>query len=358
MSNLIEGAVAMDPGIQWEEILPLFKDDKLKKIVESAKELRILFAGKTGAGKSSLINALIGRKWVQVEMGVQDGGVSLRVESYTERIKGVKVTAYDSPGLQDGTGRDDEYLQEMYTKCKDVDLILFAVRIGDNRFVHGDLTVKSIIKFTKKFGTSVWKKTLFIVTCVNLMEVLNPDIKSWSYNEKKDFFRKEMLNTRQLLHKCLQEEAGVPEIIAKEVKVVPAGDDFQERLLDETLWLSNMWFECLSAIPTPESRVSLVKMSADRIKLEKSVTRADFEKPLDEQPIVVKRGRMSENTATVLTIGSVAGSAAVGGLVGALALIAGPIGLVGIPIGMFVGMMCGAAVAAYKNEERVKAKEA
>ena len=348
LREIIQGTTAVDPDIKWEDLAGLLKDNKLINLMKSGKEISMLFTGKTGAGKSSLINSLIGQPVAMVEMGVQGKGVTQSVECYSENIDGVRVTVYDSPGLQDGSGRDEQYLEEMHKKCKDVDLIIFAVRIGDNRFVHGDATAQTMVKFTRKFGNLIWKKTLVVITCIDLMEEQNPQLRTKTLAEKQDFFKKDISETKDLVRRALREQARVPNSIAKKVRVVPTGSELQSRLLDGTLWLTNFWLECLSTIPTPESRVSMVKMSVKRIKTEESVTRTDFEKPLDEQPIVIPT-KMTESTATVVTLGTVMTPAVVGGLVGALGLLGGSLGLVGIPVGIFTGMIVGAVVAAYRD---------
>lgn len=346
LRDVVKGIKAVDPDINWEEVMALFHDEELKEVVKNTRKISMLFTGRTGVGKSSLINGLIGRPVALVEAGVHDAGVTKSVECYSENINGVRATVYDSPGLIDGTGKDEQYLDEMYTECKDVDLIIFAVRISNERFVEGDFTAQVMVKFTRKFGNLIWRKTLVVVTCANLIEQ-NPKVCRMSLPEKQDFFKKDMSTTRDLVHRALREQACVPSRIVKKVRVVRTGSELQAELLDGTLWLTNFWKECFLTLPAKEKRISMLRMSAKRLKTDVSVTRADFEKPLDEQPIVIST--KDSVTGAASTLGTVIIPAAVCGLVGALGLLGGPVGLVGIPVGVFVGMIGGAMMAASRS---------
>ena len=123
---------------------------------------QFLVCGKTGVGKSSLINSLVGRE----ACNVNDPGISasfapgtLEVSSTSIDIKGSPVLAWDSPGLQDGLGKDAQYLQSMYEKCKDVDVVLYCIDMTTSRLTDSDK--EDIRGLTQKFGFEFWKKNCF-----------------------------------------------------------------------------------------------------------------------------------------------------------------------------------------------------
>ena len=68
---------------------------------EGQKHLSILVTGKTGVGKSRLVNAVVGKR-VATE-GQQKKPCTVTVNSYSLVINGIEVRVLDSPGLKDGT---------------------------------------------------------------------------------------------------------------------------------------------------------------------------------------------------------------------------------------------------------------
>lgn len=345
LSQFIQGARRVNPDVKLEDLLKLAKDpDQLESIFKKAKKIQILIIGKTGTGKSTLINGLVGEEVAEVFLGLSTSGVTAEVTPYHRRIEGVEVQVYDSPGLEDGSGKD--YLETLYSMCHNVDLVVFAIRMSDNRFVPGNPDAVAMKKFTGRFGVEVWNKAIFIITCANLTENLNPQLRLMSSSEKGEFFQKLMDDYKKAIHDTLIEEASVPPDIVERVKVVPTGIESESELVDGTLWFTNFWFECLMAIPTAQGRASMIKVNAKRFKSSKSVTREDYMLPLEAQPIVLP-DKPSSNRGVPITMGTVVIPACIGGLLGAIGLVGGPIGLVAIPVGVFCGMTVGALVAAH-----------
>lgn len=355
LREFIEGARAVDSDITLDDLQELAKNPDQLNIIRDAKEISILIIGKTGTGKSTLVNGLIGQEVAEVYFGLTTSGVSIKVEAYERKIEGAKVTVYDSPGLQDGSGKEESYLEELYSKCHDVDLVIFGIRYSDNRFVPNNPDAVAMKTFTGRFGTEVWRKTIIVLTCANLVEDLNPQLRLKSRKEKGEFFRTLVSDYRKAVHDTLTKEA-VPEDIVSKVKVVPTGIETCSELIDGTLWFTHFWFECLTAIQTFEVRATLLKVNKKRFKSSKTVTKQDFMEPLGSQPIVIPppAAKRNKGGVPITTVAAVMGPAAIGALLGAVAVVGGPIGLVGIPVGMFTGMVVGAFIVAHRNNLQEK----
>ena len=102
-------------------------DPETLEKIKSAKEFRLIVIGKTGTGKSTLINGLIGAPVAKVEYDLTTEGVTEKVESYPSKINDIEIVAYDSPGLEDGSGKEEDYLEEIYQTCQQgIDLVIFC----------------------------------------------------------------------------------------------------------------------------------------------------------------------------------------------------------------------------------------
>ena len=139
---------------------PDLSNDKKKEIKDwirnSKKRLEILITGRTGVGKSKLVNSLIGKEVAKVgnKLDIQ----TKNVEAHEVKTKeGVEVVVWDSPGLQDGSGNEEEYLAELKEKCSNVDIVSIDIAAtrselaGEEEEVQNDLS--AIQKLTTKFGT-------------------------------------------------------------------------------------------------------------------------------------------------------------------------------------------------------------
>jgi len=338
----------MHPDVTLDDIAAISTNaDTMEEIFRIADRVQLLIVSQMGGGKSTLINGLIGAKVAKVEAGMVDHGVTTKVEPHSKIIDNTEFIVYDSPGLEDGTGREKEYLDELYKHCHDADLAIFTVRMT-NRFVPNNPDVRSMVHFTEKFTPSIWTKAVVVITCANLVEALNPEARLESFQDKEKFFQKLIADYKRVIHKTLTNEAKVPSNTVKCVKVIPAGIESQKELMDGTLWFSNLWNECVNAIPKHEARAAMIRVNSKRIKLASAITAADYRKPLLEQPIVIQESNALETLVTVI------GSAVLGGVIGTAGVAAGPIGLIGIPVGLFAGLIIGSYVAAVRADRKKK----
>ena len=275
------------------ELRECFDLQKLKDALLKATSLSVLLSGRAGAGKSTLVNGILGKRVAKEGDKVIRGGETSKLTEYSRNVDGVNVTVWDSPGLGDGSDNQVQscYIREMREKCSKVDLTLYCIKMFEKWFPRGrtdNPDVNAMANITEAFGSDFWRNTIVVLTFANLVEAMNVAWENLDASAKKVEFEKELENWRGIIRDVLINEIKVPREIAMSVVIVPAGHHLKRKLPDRDYWLSTLWFQCLEAIATPEGRVALVRTNVPRMRQQNQVTEKDFGLPPEDQPIVVE----------------------------------------------------------------------
>ena len=249
----------------------------LRKAWANQRELRILVTGKTGQGKSTLINGILGAE--VAKEGARAKRCTTEVAEFPKVIHGVPIKVFDSPGLQDHTQSEEEYIRGMRKKCKELSLVLYCTKMINTRLTDDDKYAMK--KLTEAFGEQFWNYAVFVLTFANMEDCSrkddrDKDVKEPHFDNKegwdaliKQRFEGRLKLWEEELKQFLIEEVGVNQKIAERIPVVPTGDyklSFENRkplcLPDRDSWFNSFWEAC--CLRVKETRLFL-KVNQDRM---------------------------------------------------------------------------------------------
>ena len=292
------------PKIPDEHVDELAKLDLKEEFPDN--KLSILLIGRSGVGKSTLVNVLFNKKICPVSHGPFTTKHDL-IERHFDTVFGVEVTIYDTRGLSDPECSSDKIIAETKKESqKEVDIVLICCSITERN--EDEFGVKILNQLSKSFDENIWKKCILVLTKANLCEHV------WMCNGDdlvKEIYKVMHLNIGAF-HEHLKDN-GVPDNIAINIPVCVAGSkNMKLPTVDD--WVVELFF-AFSKKCSPRARSTVMSLQ--------------------------KMRRMS-------MVSSAAIGSAVGAVTGAVVLPA-----VGAPIGLTVGMILGLAVGqrSYKNIE-------
>lgn len=125
------------------------------------RRLNILLLGRTGVGKSSLTNAVGGASLADIGAfePVTDATADYQID-----LNGVPCTVIDTPGLCDGRGRNDVYLDDIRDRAgaAGIDCVWYLTPVTETR-VRTD-EIEAMRAISAGFGPHIWQRSLIVLT--------------------------------------------------------------------------------------------------------------------------------------------------------------------------------------------------
>ncbi|MDP8034359.1 50S ribosome-binding GTPase [Pasteurella atlantica] len=125
--------------------------------------------GKSGAGKSSLINSIVGQKICETSGAA---GCTREDKEIIVPVGNRELKFVDFPGVAENNHRNSEYTQMYADRLKDLDIILWVIKVDDRANVNDEQFYNWLTKYYKK------EQILFVLSQVDKAE----PSRGWNYD--------------------------------------------------------------------------------------------------------------------------------------------------------------------------------
>ena len=237
ISTLSYFGIQRDDVLQWDMNI----QGRFQEGIKSSRTLDIMITGRTGSGRTALIDGLFGRK-----VGAESDMLAIRNTTHVEAkefsFNGTVAKIWDTPGLC-CTYVEDRYLDEMKKYCSNCSLYIYCVSMSQRRLDSADSSAME--KLTSTFGKDWWKKVLFVLTFANSIE-------SYCLHgcDKREYFDERVKMWHDTFARRLI-DLGVEQEIAEKIVVVPTG--YTKPLKQNpdpwvlpgiSNWFHDFWYKC------------------------------------------------------------------------------------------------------------------
>ena len=297
---------------------------KEKLQVAQGQKFTFLLVGRTGVGKSSTVNSLMG-KTVAVVGDYEP--CTMDVKKYEHELNGINFTIIDTPGLCDDleeVGNDYEYLERMRSDVSQVDSMWFVSRLDETRVTNDEK--RGIKLISEAFGSKFWGQAVIIFTFAGAKNASDYPI---ALEKRTELIRKE-----------IAKYTGIA--IANNVPSV-AVDNKSDTTPDGEKWLGELYTQIYARISakgaTPFLMATVMRIKGPEKEREVIIEKISEPVPTYAPIELNQRQAAVVQNKTAEVLGLASAGASVGAVIGSLG---GPVGAaVGGAVGGVIGFIGG-----------------
>lgn len=303
---------------ETKNVTELLNSIKSKFLTAEKEKFVFLLVGRTGVGKSSTVNTLMGEEIAKV--GDWEP-TTMSVESYDSTALGVQFTIIDTPGLCDDleeVGNDEEYLNLIRSKVPKFDCMWFVSRLDETRVTSDEK--RGIKLIGEAFGEKVWEHSIIIFTWANSLDSQKYPV---ALSKRTELIRNEISK-----HTDSKTAQNIPSVAVDNTsKITPDGAEWLGELYTKVMTrisekgVMSFYISTASRVVTPKHKKAAASTSSE----------TENNQPLPNNPINLSESQVKEVQkridASVIPFAAITGAsigaifgpagAAIGGGVGA-----------------------------------------
>ena len=251
---------------------------------ERKYHVKILVMGLTGAGKSSLVNAMMGDIVAKVQSGPKS--CQSKVECHKGERDGIKIKIYDTAGFGDSIISEKKIIKNISesTPRKGFDLIIIAIKMTERLATDATQMLSSLGKLLDE---EMWKRTIVVLTFANLVVT---QLEEGYQDYTEDGLQIKINEQTKEFRDLFSDHTKIDKNIVDSIPFILVGSFKRRELPTDDDWLVTLWdhsiIRCRTEVKPFLKRLSIQRLINDlRLKLRSIFIKTNNEEAIEEEAI-------------------------------------------------------------------------